>query len=302
MLESQYPLDIHNSGDVAVTNCNIHGADGANYGPGYIYEGVPAAWVQDSTVSFHACTVRGGHGANGGFTAMLVPVSGGWGSDGVLAIGTSNVFLSGCTLIGGNGGNGIDGGGPPPTCAPTAYSYPTAGGHGGSGVRLFMPATGVGFANSAIGGIGGMSGVNQCGSQAVQAPNGSAFNSDGQPFNETAGVARILSAPRVVRESTSFHLHFTGVPGDHVFLASSQQPAHVLALQLDGVFLGQGPYRRTSMGMIGGTGMLDVTLPLGDLGPGVAEDVRHLQCVVVDATGHVHVGSSSVLTRLDSAY
>jgi hypothetical protein len=147
-----------------------------------------------------------------------------------------------------------------------------------------------------------MSGVNLCWSQPSQSQSGSAFQSDGQPFSETPGIARILNAPRVVRESTSFHLHFAGVPGDHVYLAGSQHPAHLPALQLDGVFLGQGPYRRTSMGMIGGTGTLDVTLPLGDLGPGVAEDLRHLQCVMLDAGGHVHVGSSSVLTRLDSAY
>ncbi len=298
----QYPLEIQNSSDVAVTNCQMRGADGISFGPGSQTGGAFGAYVRNSTVSFHGCTLRGGRGANGGFSSMLVPLSGTQGADGLFAAGTSSVFLSGCTLIGGDGGTGMDGGGLPPMCAPTAYDYPTAGGWGGSGVRLFMPAVGNGFANNAAGGMGGMSGVNLCGSQPVQSPNGGAFQSDGQPFNETTGVARVLNAPRLVRESTSFVLHFAGVPGDHVYLASSQQAAHLPALQFDGVFLGQGPYRRTSMGMIGSTGSLDVTLPLGDLGPGVAEDLRHLQCVMLDASGHLHVGGSAVLTRLDSAY
>jgi hypothetical protein len=295
-------LEVRNCADVAVSSSMMQGANGVYFGVGYVYGGIEAASVQDSTVSFHGCTMHGGNGANGGSSSMGLPLSGTPGAAGLVTFGTSNVFLSGCTLIGGNGGNGINGGGPPPMCTTTTYSHPTGGGAGGPAVLHLMPATGNGFANSAVGGMGGMSGVDQCGSQPVQAQSGAAFQSNGQPWSETSGIARVLNAPRVVRESTSFVLHFAGVPGDHVYLASSQQPAHVPALSFDGVFLGQGPYRRTSMGTIGSTGTLDVTLPLGDLGPGVAEDLRHLQCVMLDASGHLHVGSSAVLTRLDSAY
>jgi hypothetical protein len=85
-------------------------------------------------------------------------------------------------------------------------------------------------------------------------------------------------------------------------LTSSLAPAHVASPSLGGVLLNQGPYRRTSPGTLDALGALTVTLPVGTLPAGVDEDAKHLQCVMVSTSGQIRLGSSAVLTRLDSEY
>lgn len=295
-------VECSNSTDVALTRCTITGASSSLSGfppPfGVQNEGVR---VQSSTVAIHDSIITGGNGHAGTLLMGPTPLDGGDGSMALLVFGSSVVFASGSTFQGGAGGNGADGTIPPPTCV-TTNNYPTFGGYGGDAVWIEGGSSGSGAGNALIGGNGGQNGVTQCAPTPTYSPSGAPFSGPGGPWVELSTVARKIEVQNLTRESTNLAITFRGAPGERVFLTSTAQPAHVSSTLLQGVFLGLGPYRRLSPGFLDAQGVLQISLAIGDLGPGVDEDVRHLQCVMLDANGQPHLGSASVLTLVDAAY
>ena len=71
---------------------------------------------------------------------------------------------------------------------------------------------------------------------------------------------------------------------------------------LQGVLLVQPPLRRLSLGVIPASGVLDVQLPVPDLGAGVDASLVHAQAVFVDAGGQSLLSSPGVLVLLDSSF
>jgi hypothetical protein len=283
-----------NAADIGITRCTFLAQSGLAG-----FSGVEALHAQSSTIAIYDSTLAGGNGGNGQFGTGPLPTNGFVGGAAVVAL-NSVVFASGSTFQGGTGGNGVDGGVPAPQCT-TPTNYPTAGGAGGPCVRL-LGSSGDGFANNLIGGAGGVAGVSPCGQGGGTANPGGVEDPTGAAWNEVAGIARTMSLPNLVRESTTFTITFHGAPGDRVFLTSSLAPAHDASALLGGVFLVHGPYRRISPGLLDASGTLTITLPASALPIGIEEDARHDQCVMLSANGQLHLGSSGVLTRLDSAF
>jgi hypothetical protein len=283
------------SADVAFTRCRFTGA-WASFAGG----AMPGLGAWNSVLAIQDSFVTGGRGKDG-TPALQIFTNGTSGAPGAEFTGNSVVFASGSTFQGGNGGAGLNGTLLPPVCA-TPDNQPTPGGSGGAGIMVGLGTSCSGAGNSVQGGLGGPNGTSPCSPQLTWAPNGPTFAGTGGPWVELGTVARKLEVQNLTRESTSLAITFRGVPGERVFLTSALHPAHESSPALQGVFLSQGPFRRLSPGVLDAQGVLQISLPIGDLGPGIDEDVRHLQCVMLDAAGQPRLGSSSVLTRLDAAW
>lgn len=105
-----------------------------------------------------------------------------------------------------------------------------------------------------------------------------------------------------MRESNTLNLLLQGQPGDIVVLNLGTSAQWLLDLPLGGVRLVGSVSRRVNLGLIPGSGVLNVGLPIGDLGAGVEERTYQLQAYFRDLGCATHAGSGAVLVALDAAF
>jgi hypothetical protein len=131
-----------------------------------------------------------------------------------------------------------------------------------------------------------------------------------QPFSGAlilviAGPARTLTAPRVLRESSSLRVDATGAPGESVALVISEHAGFQYSELWRGVRLTRherAPSPVMRLGTIDGSGALHATIPIPDLGPGVASVRLFLQAVHGGNGASTYLGPVETVVLLDSAY
>jgi hypothetical protein len=288
-------VHVSNCQDVEIARCTLIGADSVMMGAAHPGIGLD---IDASRVAVHDSTIRGGRGAN----AFPMGTGGSWisatpGASGCRVGSGCQAFFSGGTVQGGAGGQGI-----PATCFPGPVPGGT-GASGGAGLEIADPLSGAWIlATATIGGAGGPGGppAPSCGLPGgAQGPDGPDIA--GQA-NAIAGMARVLSAPSLVRELHTLDLSVTGQPGDQVWAAISLQPGWTLDLPFHGVRLFTPPLRRVFLGTVSGTGTLSYPLAMPALPPTVEGRRLHLQAFFVDAVGATWLGSAAVAVELQSGF
>ena len=280
-------VGLTNVADASFAGCTIRGV-GALYGAS---RGIVAS---GSKLVLDHATVEGADGASAAYFGGHW-TGGGWGADAIDAADCS-VFASASTIRGGDGGSGHSG-----SCT-DAYNPSTSGGQGGDGVQSSGAATLKLLDSVVAGGAGGPGGVGwPCGSQASNGGPGQAFVGPGA-VETIPGTARTLATTALAREGQVFACHVEGVPGDLALLLLSTQPDHAFSPALHGVQLFAAPFRRVVLGTIDASGVLDASVPITELGAGVAALTPHGQLAVRDLAGSTWLGSPAVLTLLDASY
>jgi hypothetical protein len=247
------------------------------------YESGAGLRASSSTVTIYRSTLRGGNGESAGFSAP----NGGSGGDGCAASGT-NLFFSGSSCIGGNGGQA----GPP--------AFGAFGGDGGDGVHLSSGSVCYLLENVETGGAPGPASPLD---PLNTSPGEAGVARFGTMFIDFTGSSRRMNSPSPVRENTTFNLTFTGTPGEQVALVVSNEADYVFKLPWKGVFLVKAlhPMLSVPVGTIPPGGTLTVPWGAPDLG-GQPSKVLHTQPVFIDAQGHRTIGNSSVLVMLSHLY
>lgn len=319
----------NDSGPVRVVDCALTGYFPYLYGDG----GQGAQLTDDPAgIAFERCTLKGGHGADGWLDDSFGG-NGGNGGDGVRAKG-SQVALYDCTLEGGKGGGGVDFGGrggdgahlSPSTLATFVSSsgctftggtggdtyediflYIAVVGDGGDGLEMEASTATWSLDNAYTAGPAGQ--WHTC-PPANNGSPGVATRGPGQiyTFNQQS-IA--MSAPSLVRESSSMTFTFTGEPGDQVFLFAAERTRFLAIPSWRGVLVARPSHPMLHMKpltpelpfvVLDATGHGTVVVPVPALDPGVASLTTYLQAYRVSASGSITLGSFLPITVVDSAY
>ncbi len=281
---------LENCADVAFSSCQITGAPGvpnSQASSGGIR-------VQSSKMALLGCSITGGWGSPGVPTGFG-NTTGGPGGVG-LAVVDAEVFVSGCTIEGGVGGDGAFG-----TCS--GGSFPSGGGDGGTGLLVSGASSIVRRLDSTfVGGAGGFGGgIPGSGCAAGDGSMGTNEVVNGGVVSTLPGSSRQMHRLDVVREGASLSVRVDGPVGDRIYLGAATATGHVFQPSVNGVQLYAGPARRIFLGTIGGSGFVTAALPIPNLPAGVLSITRQLQAVAVDASNQTWFSSSDVLVMLDSS-
>jgi len=208
-------VSISNSAGVAFSSVLISGGKGASASVGAWGSGQGGSAV-DAINAHFSCfnsTLFGGKGGDG-------PTTGGTGNHGIDAQSTS-FFFSGGSVWGGRGGDAV---------APGGFTY---GGQGGNGIEL----------NGGLGTLLGASIYPGYGGTCITFPpdcNGD----DGVAINPPGGCTTLPGAARALKSATGIAsdesvvpLTLNGIPGDALFVITSQQPAYIVGVNWGGVWL-----------------------------------------------------------------
>lgn len=284
-------VSIANSADVTLTHATV--ADNSVLVTG---GSGPALGVSNSSLSIDACTIAGTRGSDGQIQGFnVIPPIGGLPAIGVSS--NSHLFVQGSVISGGKGGDGTDA-----NCPPMAQG-PTVGAPGGSAIFV-TSSPDVSFVDALVtGGVGGTGGAGAPGCGFTAAADGT----DGAPIvNATplvfADVARQLSAQALTRELTTLDLVVSGEPGESATLLISSTCQRNVVPGIQGPVLVGPSLRRIPLGIVPGSGVLNASLPLGDLAPGVQGSRRFLQAFCRDANGQVRLTGCTSVVFLDAAY
>lgn len=221
--------------------------------------------------------------------------SGAQGGHGIAGWGNARAYLSGCALVGGNGGQADYG--PDPWYG--EYGY---GGDGGWGYAGFL--TEAWFLDNTIQpGAGGWGPIP--GHQG--SPGGGTTGGTALP-----GVSRRLRASALPDDASDIALRFDGAPGDQVFLRVAAAPGYQFSPTLGPTLIAAPPITSfdasnpwsaiqgwRSIGTIGASGVLLASVPAREL-PALGHAVLHFQAGYVGA--QTYLGSSSWSTILDVAW
>ena len=266
--------------DVEFSSCTALGGHvGDVYGDGN--DGASGLRVENSRVSLYHSTFAGHEGYDGWKKGS----SGGYGGAGISAGPGGRVYLSGCTLIGGDGGSS----GPP-----DPPIFPGVGGDGGWGYRGWgSPLPEAWFLdNTYQPGEGGY--------------GDSGDGLDGQ--NTSAGThlpgqARLFRASRLIDDTSTIGLIFTGSPGDLVTFRISRVPGYSFDPERGPLLLHRPsaplilPWR--ILGTIDASGVFVTTLPTADL-PSFGHSTLHLQGNLIGSENYYTSSSWAVI--LDAAW
>ncbi len=244
--------------------------------------------IVDSTLSAYSCVFEG----VGGTAADHNGDSGGSGSTALWASGTCQVYLSKCTLIGGNGGSGAS-----PSNLGNQCTY---GGWGGWGFYSLHTSTEAWFLECDL--RPGLGGSGLC-------PLGSGTTSpDGQEATlgtYLPGKTVSLRAPRDMQDNSTLTLTFSGSPGDLVGWRSGEGPGYEFNPIRGPYLLYSGPNTLQYWhfaGRIGATGMLQVDLEVTD-NPAFSHRHPYFQGVYREvSTGAFYFTGSTDTIILDSAW
>jgi hypothetical protein len=287
-------IDVGGCDDVALLRCELDG--GASTGP---FPSAPgsALGIQDSRVALYDCDLVGGSGADARWTGVgNIAYPPQLGEPGAIVRGASQVFASGVSFTGGEGGDGV-----PANCTP----FVAGGGNGaagGAGLVIEVGAMVLLQGSTTMGGAGGAAGAS---APACGAPGGNAGPAGPTLVGQTtlvAGPARRLRAATHVREQQPLRLEFTGLPGERAFLQLGLDTQWSLEPALGGVRLVGNTSRRAFLGTIPAGGVLQVSVPINDLGPGVESLWNHLQAFLIDGSNTIHLGGAQEVVLLDAAF
>jgi hypothetical protein len=275
-----------NCGNVAFAGCTLFGQP---TGPTGNTSGAGLE-SQNSSIALYDDSIQGAPGHDGFVDAL--PESPGFGGPGCLLV-NGNLFASGSTVHGGDGGSGS-----PASCSPG----PFPGGDalpGATGIYGF-PAT---ILDSIVtGGHGGQGGA---AAPACGMPGGSSA-ADGFDFLFPAtvltGQHKTLTAPTLVRELHTLDLQVAGNAGDNVWLSTSNGASWRLSPARRGVVLLSQPSDVSFLGTVPANGVLRASVPIGDLGPGVQDRPLFLQATCIDGAGHVTLTGPAVVVLLDQMF
>lgn len=286
--DTRVAVRVAESVDVAFVGCTLVGGDVT------LTErvGAPAVLVGGSTCAYQTCQVTGGRGADG---FVELDQFDGWAGGAGMDVAGSAVTISGGTIQGGAGGNGLG----------CQFTFNGDGGAGGPGVRS------VGVMNQArirdsvvLGGPGGIAGWMgpDCGDSFDGAVGPGV---EGVGVIPVAGLHRTLVFPVMpVRELSPFNAAVNAEAGDFAVLLWSVAPANAPVGGASGqLLLSPVPLLHVlPLGFVPGSGPLTISTSVPELGLGV-ESVRvYLQLFVQAANGDFVLGSPVTVVALDSAF
>lgn len=269
---SLHALRVRDSVSVVVVDADLFGhrssqgldAEGSNvFAFGTRFRGGPGAFDPFAPLNFD-----GGHGAR---------VVGG------------QLFASGCTFLGGAG------------VGPALLDCSVGPSDGGDGVHLGGGAPRFDYVDSELG--GGAGGAHQFCAALPDGQPGAPVVAETGTVAPVAGLARSIASPATVREGEPQTLAFAGQPGELFFMAFSTKTVPGLALPpfLGVLVLGQ-PQVALFLGTLDGAGAGQVTLQLGELGPGVgAVSAYYLPAFFDPSTFAIAIGAPTAAVLVDAA-
>ncbi len=294
---AQPALRVDACDNVAVTRCSFRAFGSTTLD----VAGCAAGACVASSVACYDSSFDGGRGADGaipGFPLVVHPATAG--GSAFVADASSTLFVSGGAFHGGDGGTGTS-----LFCPSLAALPPTDGAAGGAGLEL-NGASAYALDATLAGGNGGAGGTGgQC---SAGGPVFSNANAGAAGVGATAGLialggARVqTSAASPVREGLPLSLDVLGTPGDPVWLAISRKTRWLLFPGYSGVFLFGPSVRRVFLGMLPGSGVLSVQLPIAMLPMGVDTRTFYLQPLARHSNGAFVLGAPLNLVVLDQAF
>lgn len=301
--QSTAGLGLLNASDVACVRC-VFAAGSQFPATSQSFPSVSGITCASSQLALYDCIVTGGAGQDDHVIDVAFHRSGsGTGGAALECLGSSTVFASGSSFTGGAGGQGLP------------YSWlcatlpcgagPTTGGNGGHGVVAEAGSTAALLDCVVSGGAGGAGGAGgQCCPQTVwpAAAPGVPGSAEQGTITHFPGASTAMSAPSAVRVGNTLPLTIGGTPGDVIFLAVSSQSRFVFDPFYSGVFLFGPAARRSSFGVVPGSGVLNVSISVGTLPVGAQSAVRHLQVFARDPSGQLRLGSPAIVTVLDPSF
>jgi hypothetical protein len=278
------------SSDVAFLNCGITGGSGPG-SPFTPTSGALGLSLIGSTVTIQGSDVGGGYGLAGTGIPPSGPTPGTGGGPAVRCTG-GTLLLQHSNVHGGRGGNGSLG-----SCG---QFFPSAGGAGGKGLTLLGGAVARAIGGRTLGGAGGVGGTSTC----AQAPNGATgldVDASGGTLTRIQSVDRTFTTPRIVRVGTPLTLGLHGVPDEHAYLVANPVSAFMDIPAFEGVLLAAPDFRRVEYGVVGADGSLVLPLTTPAVPGAGTNDLMHVQPLMLDALGGLHLGCASIVIRVDAS-
>ena len=280
------------SASVTFVRCTLAGrlADERSYGLNH------GLYSLSSSVFVHESTLTGGDTTGGPACQSGIPYcyEAGWAGDGLRAE-VSVVQVSGSTLRGGTGRDGA--------WADPFQDLCGDGASGGSGLALLYGSNGLVIDSLLEPGTGGAAGVALPGYEPCTAGSaGGTLVAVGSTVGTPAGVRRALAAPSVARETELLSVELLGAPGELAVVGFSAPAAALPVPRLAGALsIALPPLATLVAGPLDGSGAGTLSVPVGELPPGVAGLVLHLQAVHVGGPDGLRLGAPGSTVVLDAA-
>lgn len=245
-----------------------------------------AVWWAASSGSIHASTIRA--------HTLPVPTHPTYGSfgNGGIALQNGSLFLSGCQVIAGDGGDG-----------PVTASGSCAAGAGGDGIAISGDASVLTTLGNEIQPGEGGAGAGTC----PDGEDGVAIALQEGVHLGYGGVARTLECDSPRREGEPLSVTAHGQSGDKWFLIAAMDSTSFTAPGLVGSLLLAPPLSVKPMTTLfaAGPGPQPATswqqFPTHDLGPGVEGVLIRLQAAFLAANGQIHLSNESDVLLLDAS-
>ncbi len=240
---------------------------------------------------FQSASTHGGSIVGSSIYAYDVEFGGATGGYTGLRLEQSFAFLSGCTAAGGTGSPGSDGS--------TFWPYCSSGGPGGAGLWLSSSSC-MSLDSSFYGGPGGTPGIPDPWSGAPSCSYGPyGPQVVGTGLVELPGTSREFAISSPGPEAKSVSLHAMGPAGEHVFafVGASLVPqwfpawSGALAVNLSAPLL--------FVGVLPPSGVINASVAVGELGPGIEGVGLVAQPVFVPLAGAVVLGPPTAVELID---
>jgi len=285
---------VMNSWAVTFVRCEIIGGSGADTldavpGPTQEYPPGRGGWglyVQDSTAYLYDSTFEGGHGGSVLAPGNTYAWDGADGQSGLIAQGTSFVYASGCTYVGGDGGQGM------------ADVAPATCGDGGDADHgLHVVTATVEFLDLDSTAIAGVAGAPGCasGSAGVSAQGIEVLAGD---YSALAGTAHGVEIDATVESGGAVTIELRGEPGEMAFLLVGFAPLAQWSQGLMGMLMPKSPLV-IALGPMPVSGTMSLPLPIADVP--VSTATMFLQGAFQAADGSAVLGAPSALTVFNTS-
>lgn len=281
---------IANSARVSLVRCDLEGSQSAL--TPFLTMGPAGTGVnlQNSTVAFYDCDVRGGAGEDASVINSADASKGG----AAVSLLNGDIFFSGCTVTGGEGGDGAAPSGSGTTCL--------AAGDGGPGVELSGTGPEVIILSSTI--VGGTAGVEGATCPQVVV-NGSQFV-DSSTSGQTSTIAethRSYTTTTPVREGQYVDMTFEGEAGEFAVLLFGYDPHVEYQGSLSGFLVPQLPFFFAPLGVVPASGEQSFHIQILPILPASVDGITiYEQVGVAGLNGTGLLSSSSVLTVVRSGF
>jgi hypothetical protein len=134
--------------------------------------------------------------------------------------------------------------------------------------------------------------------------DGPAFRFGTGDVHMLSSLARTHRATSGVRDDDNIDVTLIGEPGDRVrvFFTLRRPIPPIFLSVLDGPILVSPPLMRVSHGTLPASGMRSLSLPVGDLGPGVSSLVIYTQALFIGSQGELVMSEPTAVTLLDEGF